>query len=432
MTGDKQKPAHGEFLSRDDSGVQSRGSGLRWLALLIALGAGGAWWYWNDSTMAGLLSAGAPPGGAPRPATAPPPMPVTVARPLVQDVTEWNEYTGQFAAVEYVELRARVSGTLTEIHFKDGDTVNRGDLLFVIDPRPFEAEVRQVEANLDRDRAQSMRATLDLKRSVELAQKNYAPQQQLDQARANADATAATVKGDEAALAQARLNLEFTRITAPVSGRIGAHQVSVGNMVIGGSTTTTTLLATIVSLDPIQFNFDVSEADFLAYQRAIAAGRATSARESVVPVQARLADERAWSHEGQVNFIDNQLNRGAGTLRIRAIFTNPEHLFTPGQFARVRMPGSLPHAALLIPDRAVLADQARKIVMTVGPDGTVAPHPVVLGPVIKGLRIVRSGLTAEDSIIIDGLMRARPGAKVAPQPGTFASDPQADLADPGP
>ncbi len=356
---------------------------------------------------------GAPPAGA-----MPPPA-VTVAHPLERTVTEWSEHTGQFTAVEYVELRARVSGYLTEIHFKDGQTVAKGDLLFVIDPRPFEADLAQSMANLERDKAQMLRAGQDLKRYAELSKKDFATRQQYDNARATYDGAAATVKADEAAAAQARLNLEFTHITAPVSGRIGSHQVSLGNLVVGGAGGTTTLLTTIVSLDPIHLLFDVSEAEQLAYKRGVAAGKLKSARDSVVAVQARLVDETQWSHAGLIDFVDNQLNRGAGTLRLRAVFANPGLLFTPGQFARVRTPASELHTVLLVPDRAVVTDQSRKLLMVVTESGTVEPRLVQLGPTAEGLRIVRTGVAATDQIIIDGLMRVRPGAKVAPQGGAI-------------
>lgn len=364
--------------------------------------------------------------GGPAPGAAMPPPAVTVAHPLERDVIEWAEYTGQFEAVEYVELRARVSGYLTEIHFKDGQTVAKGDLLFVIDPRPFEADLAQAQANLERDKAQLLRANQDLKRYAELSKRDFATHQQYDNARAAADGAAATVKADEAAVDQARLNLEFTHIAAPVSGRIGSHQVSVGNLVVGGATNTTTLLTTIVSLDPIHFTFDVSEADQLAYKRGVAAGKLRSAQDSVVSVQARLVDENHWSHNGQIDFVDNQLNRGAGTLRLRAVFANPDLLLLPGQFAQVRAPASEPHIVLLVPDSAVVTDQSRKLLMVVTDSGTVEPRLVTLGPTAEGLRIVRSGVSATDSIIIDGLMRVRPGAKVTPTPGAITPVPGAD------
>jgi len=220
--------------------------------------------------------------------------------------------------------------------------------------------------------------------------------------------------------------VEFTRIMAPVSGRIGNHQVSLGNLVIGGSTGTTTLLTTIVSLDPIYINFDMSETDYLAFERAGATGRFSSNRDSSGPVHAKLVDEKSWDHQGRMNFVDNQVNRAAGTIRVRAIFPNVDGLITPGLFARVRVPASPQYEAILIPDSAIAADQSRRIVMTVKDDGTVEPKVIRPGPSYQGLRIVRSGLSASDTIIVDGLLRARPGAKVTPQPGKIALDPEAD------
>jgi RND family efflux transporter MFP subunit len=386
-----------------------RRHGVRLLAVLLALVLlGGGYWHLTR------VPATAP---APRAPSAAAPPPVTVAHPLHQKITEWDEYTGQFRAVDEVEVRARVSGYLTEIHFTDGQIVKKGDLLFVIDPRPFEADLHQAQANLERDKAQLVRANLDLTRYAELSKKEFAPQQQFEAARATAQGAAATVKADEAALAQAQLNVEFTHITAPVTGRISRHEISVGNLVVGGSSSTTTLLTTIVSLDPIYFYFDMSEADYLGYQRAVSAGLLTAARGSEVPVFVKLVDEQDWAHPGHMDFIDNQVDRGSGTIRARAVLPNPNRFITPGLFGRIRVPGSEPHEAVLIPDRAIVTDQSRKIVMTVKPDGTVVPKIIRPGPSYEGLRIVRKGLSPADTIIIDGLMRARPGAKVTPQPG---------------
>jgi RND family efflux transporter MFP subunit len=363
---------------------------------------------------------------APETAAAPPAPPVTVAHPLAMDVAVYNESTGQFAAIDYVEVRARVSGYLTQIGFMDGQDVKKGDLLFVIDPRPFEADLKLAEANRDRDQAQLAHAAADLKRYADLAKKEFASQQQLDTARATADAAEATVKADEAAIAQAKLNLEFTRITAPVSGRISNHLVSLGNLVIGGATTSTTLLTTIASLDPIYFYFDANETDYLSYRRAIIAGTIPSPITSQEAVQAKLADDKTWAHDGRLDFVDNEFNRGSGTIRVRAQFENPDLLIRPGQFGRIRLPApSSPHA-ILVPDTAVVADQSRKIVMTVKADGTVEPRVIEPGPTYQGLRVVKSGLTADDTVVIDGLVRARPGAKVTPQMGTIAPDPKAE------
>jgi RND family efflux transporter MFP subunit len=221
----------------------------------------------------------------------------------------------------------------------------------------------------------------------------------------------------KAAVKDAELNLEFTRITAPMNGRIGRHEVSVGNLVTGGSGGTTTLLTTIVSLDPIHFYFDMSEADYLAYQRAAASGKLRSTRDGKVAVYARLTDEKDWPREGILDFVDNQVDRGAGTIRARAVFPNPNYFVTPGQFGRIRIPGSEPYQALLVPDEALVTDQSRKVVMTVAADGTVVPKVVRPGPTYEGLRIIRSGLEPDDRLVINGLLRARPGAKVTPQPG---------------
>ncbi|HLN10204.1 MAG TPA: efflux RND transporter periplasmic adaptor subunit [Xanthobacteraceae bacterium] len=375
---------------------------------------------------AGLSMAEGGPLGRRAMAQSPPAAPpaVTVSHPLERKVVEWDEYTGQFAAVEDVDVRARVSGYLTEIHFQDGQFVKKGDLLFVIDPRPFEADLQQAEANLERDKALVVRANLDLTRYSVLAKKEFAPQQQVEHARATAESAIATVKADDAAVVQAKLNLEFTHVTAPVDGRIGSHQVSIGNLIVGGSTGTLTLLTTIVSLDPIWFNFDMSESDYLGYQRAIQAGLMTSEQGGAVQAFVRLVDEKGWPHEGHMDFIDNQINRGAGTIRARAIFPNKSLFLTPGEFGRIRVPGSEPHQAILIPDAAIVTDQSRKIVMTVSADGTVVPRVVRPGPTYEGLRIVRDGLAAGDTIIINGLVRARPGAKVTPQPGKIEAEPE--------
>ncbi len=345
------------------------------------------------------------------------PPPVTVSVPLQKEVTEWDEYTGQFAAVDYVELRARVSGYLTEIHFTDGQIVNKGDLLFVIDPRPYEIELQQAQAQLATAEATLDLATRELARAASLREKDFVAQSTYDQRLQTTKSAAASVETGKAAIRQAQLDLEFSHITAPLTGRISQHLVSIGNLVNGGSTGTPTLLTTIVSLDPIYVNFDMSEAQFLAYERAAASGKLKSNRDKGVPISVRLTDEKDWGREGTLNFVDNQVDRGAGTIRARGIFPNPNFFLTPGQFGRVRIPGSEPYQATLVPDSAVVTDQSSKILMTVAEDGTVVPKLVRLGPTIDGLRVIRSGLAPTDRVVIDGLVRARPGAKVTPQPG---------------
>ena len=346
------------------------------------------------------------------------PPPVTVSVPVQKEVTEWDEYTGQFAAVDYVEIRARVPGYLTEIHFTDGQIVNKGDLLFVIDPRPYEIELQQAEAQLATASATLDLANRQLSRAATLREKDFVAQSTYDERTQTMKVAAASVETGKAAVRQAQLDLEFSHVTAPVTGRISRHEVSIGNLVSGGAAASTpTLLTTIVSLDPIYLNFDMSEAQFLSYERAVAGGRLKSTRDKGVPVFARLTDEPTWTREGVLNFVDNQVDRSAGSIRARGVFPNPNFFLTPGQFGRLRIPGSDPYQAILVPDAAVVTDQSSKLVMTVAEDGTVVPKPVRLGPMIDGLRVIRSGLDAKDKIVIDGLVRARPGSKVTPQPG---------------
>jgi RND family efflux transporter MFP subunit len=356
------------------------------------------------------------PGSA---ADAPPAPPaVTVSQPVQRELVEWDEYTGQFAAKEYVEIRARVSGYLTEIHFEDGQLIKEGDLLFVIDPRPYEATLAAARAQLAQGNAQVELATRQLERTAELRKKDFEPASTYDQRLSDLKVATAAVESAKAAIRSAELNVGFTRITAPLTGRISNHQVSVGNLVSGSDSATTPAMTTIVSLDPIYFYFDMSEGDYLAYQRATAAGMLTEARDTAPPVYAHLTDETEWPWKGQLSFLDNQVDRGAGTIRARATFANPGYFVTPGQFGRIRIPASQQHVAILIPDGAVVTDQSRKVVMTVKEDGTVEPKVVRPGPMTEdGLRIIRSGLEPSDRVIINGLVRARPGGKVTPQPG---------------
>lgn len=348
-------------------------------------------------------------------AQAPPPA-VTVAMPLQRDVVEYDEFTGQFAATEHVELRARVSGYLQSHHFDEGQIVKKGDLLFVIDPRPFEATVDSAKAQLAQAEARVELANRQLQRSAQLRERDFVAASAYDERIQEQRVATSAVEIAKAAVRTAELDLEFSRILAPVGGRIGRREVSDGNLVSGGAGSGNTLLTTIVSIDPIYFVFDMSEMDFIAYQRAVQSGKLQSTRDSV-PVYGRLRDEPDWPREGKLNFVDNQVNRGSGTIRARAVFPNPDGFLTPGQFGRIRLPGSESYKALLIPDSAILADQSQRIVMTVNAEGVVTPKVVRPGPMYDGLRIIRSGLAADDRIIINGLMRARPGVKVTPQPG---------------
>jgi RND family efflux transporter MFP subunit len=351
--------------------------------------------------------------------------PVTVSPPVKKTVVEWDEYTGQFAAVDSVEIRARVSGYLTEIHFQDGQFVKQGDLLLVIDPRPFEIARDSAQAQLAQAGAKLDLANQQLQRSAQLRKSDFTPASTFDEREQAMRDASAGLDSAKAALRSAELNLEFSHITAPISGRVGRHEVSIGNLVTGGAGGGTTLLTTIVSLDPIHFVFDMSEADFLSYQRAVAAGKLGSTRDGKLPAEVRLTDETAWTRKGVLDFVDNQIDRTAGTIRARAVFPNPDNFITPGQFGRLRLPGSEPYEALLVPDAAIVTDQSRKIVMVVKDDGTVEARVIRPGPMIDGLRVVRDGLKDTDKIIIDGLVRARAGAKVTPQDGKIEPDPQA-------
>jgi RND family efflux transporter MFP subunit len=380
------------------------------LLALVLVGAALGWW---------LLKPGATDGGQ-QALAAPPPPQVTVSTPMIKEIVEWNEYTGQFQAVEEVEIRSRVSGYLDQIHFRDGQIVQAGDLLFTIDPRPFEIAVASAKAQLTETKARLDLANAQLARAERLRKKDNVSAAVYDERYQEMRAAAASVEVVQSALRDAELNLDYSRITAPIGGRIGARAVSIGNLVNGGSGPETTVLTTIVSLNPIHFLFDISESELLAYQRAVAEGRMSATPEHSIEVQGKLLDDERWTLNGRIDFIDNQVNRGAGTIRVRAVFPNPDLRLTPGQFGRIRMPASNRYSAMIVPEAALLNDQARKIVMTVAEDGTVVPKVVRPGP-NRGpeLRIIRSGLEPTDKVIISGLMRVRPGMKVAAQDGVI-------------
>jgi RND family efflux transporter MFP subunit len=350
--------------------------------------------------------------------------PVTVGRPVRRDVVNWQDFTGQFAAIQSVAVKARVSGYLTGISFTDGQMVKKGDLLFQIDPRPYQAALDAAEAKLEQAKSSKVYTALELRRAGRLRAKDYLSQSTLDQRQQQSVGALAAVEAARAAVATAKLNLEFTKVVAPISGRIGARDVTVGNLVTGGGNAPSpTLLTTIVSTDPVYINFDLSEADYLALRRRLGARAANlDAPGNTVPVEVQLADESGWPHKGRLDFIDNREDPGSGTIRARAILSNPDGLIVPGTFARVRLAVSPSHPALLIPDSAVVFDQSRKLVMTVAADGKVVPKPVVLGPRADGLREVVQGLAPTDRVIIDGLMRARPGATVTPVPGQIRAN----------
>lgn len=348
-------------------------------------------------------------------AAAPPPPPVTVSQPIQKSITEWDEYTGRFEALATVDVRARVSGFIDSIHFRDGQIIEKGALLFVIDQRPYQIAVDQAKADLERGRAKYDVATSDVDRATPLVRNQTMTEREFDARRSTQRDAAGAVGSAEAVLKQAELNLEWSEVRAPIAGRISAKRVDAGNLITGGSTGAT-LLTTIVTLDPIHFVFDGSEADFIRYLRLAAVGTRPSSRDAANPVAVRLADETEYKHPGRMDFVDNVVNAKTGTIRGRAILDNKDGLLTPGFFGRMRLFGGQ-RDVLLIPDAAIASDQASKVVFTVAEDGTVATKKVELGPMTEGLRIVRSGLAPTDRIVIDGIQRARPGQKVTAESG---------------
>jgi len=357
-------------------------------------------------------------------AAAPPPPAVTVAKPQQRTVTDYDEYVGRFTAINSVEVRARVSGYLDGVHFKDGQLVKQGDLLFTIDKRPFQNTLDQARANLAQAKANLAFTQADYIRGQQLVRDKTITDQVFEQRTQAFHNAEAAVSNNEAAVRQAELDIEFTELRAPVNGRIGDRRVSPGNLVTGGTSGNTTLLATIVSTDPIYFEFTFDEASFLRYERMANTGADIASRGGGgVQVAVKLIDEPNFIHEGRMDFVDNVIDRSTGTIRGRAVFANPNNLFTPGMFARVRVPASSPYAALAVPDAAIGTEQTRKFVLTVNADNTVAPKYVMLGQLTAdNLRVIKSGISADDRIIVEGLMRARPGQKVTPQeegkPGT--------------
>jgi membrane fusion protein, multidrug efflux system len=346
---------------------------------------------------------------------------VTVSLPVQQKITEWDEYTGRFVAVKTVEIRARVSGFIDSIHFKDGQIIKQGDLLFIIDPRPYRLAVEQATADRDRARAKLAIATHDVERATPLVRSQSVTEREFDTRKSTQEDASAAVMSADAAMKQAQLNLEWTEVRAPIAGRISDRRVDAGNLIVGGQSSATPLTS-IVSIDPIHFVFDGSEADFIHYLRLAAAGERPSSRDVQNPVAVRLADESDYKHLGRMDFVDNVVNAKTGTIRGRAIFDNKDGLLTPGFFGRVRLFGG-EHDALLLPDSAIASDQSNKIVFTVAADDTVGVKRVELGPLAHGLRVIRSGLNAGDRVVIEGLARARPGQKVKAEDGKIeASD----------
>lgn len=358
------------------------------------------------------VAPGAPASGTK--GSAPPPA-VTTSKPIVREITEWDEYTARFDAVESVEIRARVAGYLNEVKFKDGDDVKQGDLLVLIDPRPFERALEQAQAELEAARTKAENTRLDVDRGKPLVERKIMSEKVFDD-RSNALREAqAAIRVAEAKVKTAELDLSFTRIAAPVSGRIGRSLVTPGNYVSGGGVQNSTVITTIVSQNPIYLYFDVSENNYLKYKRLRERGSNAGASAAGAPVFVSLPDEQTFSHRGQLDFIDNRLDQATATIRARAQMDNAKGLFSPGMFARVRIAGTEKYNAVLLPDEAILSDQASKFVYVVSDDGTAQRKGVTLGPLVDRLRVVRTGITGEDWVVVNGLQRARPGIKVNPK-----------------
>ncbi len=348
-------------------------------------------------------------------AAAPPAPKVTVAKPVKKLVGDYDEYVGRFVAYDFVEVRARVSGYLDQIHFKDGQLVKVGDPLFTIDRRPFVAALDRAKAATEQAEANLAFAVSDLKRGESLVRGTTITQQTLDQRLQAKRVAEASVTAQKAAVTQAELDLQFTELKSPISGRIGDRRVSIGNLVTNDST----LLATVASIDPIRFEFMMDEASYLRYLGAATRAQSqTENRGMSLPVKLKLIDEKDFVHEGRIDFVDNAIDRSSGTIRGRAEFANADGKLTPGMFGRIQIAISRPAEALLVPDSAIGTEQVRKFVYAVSKDDVANPKYVTLGPVVDGMRVITAGLDANDTVVVNGLMRVRPGVKVTPEQAT--------------
>jgi RND family efflux transporter MFP subunit len=362
--------------------------------------------------------------GFPADAQQMPALPVSVAKPVKRQVVDWAEFPGRFEAANYVEVRAQVAGELESVHFEDGQNVKTGDLLFRIDPAQFQAAHRAAEASVRTNQTRLDLAAQEQKRGQELRTSGNIPEsvfQQRNQAYLEAQAN---LDQSKAELERARLNLGYTDIAAPINGKVGRKLVTEGNLISEGSSGT--LLTTIVQFDPVYFYFDVDERSFLAYQRASTGEAALS--QDYRQVFLALTDEAEFTHEAKLDFISNQIDPATGTIRVRAAMPNAEETVTPGLFGRVKIQTRPPYEALVLPDEAITLDQTRRLVMTVNGEGVVVPKEVKIGPRIGRLRDLTEGITETDTVIVNGLMRARPGGKVVPK--TVAFDVPADLTRP--
>jgi len=348
----------------------------------------------------------------PNPAmAAPPPPTVTVAAPLQREVTEWDDYVGRFEPSRSVEVRPRVSGAVVAIHFTDGQIVKAGQPLFTIDPRPYAAALAEARAGIATANSDLALARADYERALKLVDVDAVSKSEVDRLKARVQAASAGLAAAQARVRARELDMEFTVIRAPIGGRISDRKIDVGNLVAAGEGANATLLTTINALDPIYFSFDGSEALFLKAKRA-GAGPAS-------PVEIRLQDEGDYRWKGKLDFTDNGLDQKSGTIRGRAVLSNPALFLTPGMFGNMRLASGGTTSAMMVPDTAIVTDQARKTVLVVGKDGTVSSKAVLLGPVVDGLRVIRGGLTPADRVVITGTQMAMPGTKVQTLVGTI-------------
>jgi multidrug efflux system membrane fusion protein len=354
-------------------------------------------------------------------AAAPPPPQVSVAKVLERRVKDWDEFTGRMQAVETVEIRPRVSGYIDRVAFTEGGQVKRGDLLFVVDPRPYQADADRAAADLQRYKTSLELARIELTRVQRLKDTGAVSQEELDERKSTVAQAEANSAGAAATLQAARLNLEFTRVTSPITGRVSRAEVTRGNLVTGG-TIGGTLLTSVVSMDPMYLYFEGDEQAYLRYGQMARSGERPSSRDAANPVRVGLANEEGFPHTGQVDFVDNQLNPQTGTIRARAVLENKDGVYTPGMFARVQLLASSEYSAILIDDRAVNTDQNQKYVFVLGANNQVEYRRVKLGRVIDGLRIVREGLKPGDVIVVNGAQRVHPGITVTPQTVPMGTD----------
>lgn len=407
----KTRLEDGDTVHRARYGTVGRRARTWTAAAAVIMVSGGAWFLYSH-------------GGGDRVANARPlpPHEVTISRPLIRELDTRLGFLGQFSAVDQVELRAQVGGTLTGIHFRDGDIVHKGDLLFTVDPVPYEIRLAQATALRRTAEARLVLARQELARAQELERNDAGTTQNVEQRTSELNAAQAALDDAAAQIRDARFDLDHCRITAPFTGRIGRHLVSTGNLIAGsrGATSSTTLLATLVSLDPIYLDFDMSEADFQSFSQYRGDTKGPIANR----VELASSDSTTYIRQGTLDFVDNVLDRSSGTIHARATVSNADLRFIPGEFSRVRLAVAHPAPTLLVPDASVLPDQSEYLVMTVTTDGTVVPKHVEVGEIRGGLRVIRSGLSRDDRVIVDGLPFAAPGTKVATRDGAIHYEPK--------